>query len=72
MTPLVLDPGEQTAANFLAPALSPKPGAPAAPSLAFTPAHSARISATILTKDSEAMLAEVLQALTWCDEVVIL
>ena len=32
----------------------------------------ARISATILTKNSEPLLAEVLAALGWCDEVVVL
>ncbi len=32
----------------------------------------ARISATILTKDSSALLDEVLSALTWCDDVVVL
>lgn len=31
----------------------------------------APISATVLTKNSEAMLAEVLEALSWCDEVVV-
>lgn len=30
------------------------------------------ISATILTKNSEALLAEVLDSLAWCDEVVVL
>jgi glycosyltransferase involved in cell wall biosynthesis len=33
---------------------------------------SAPISATILTKDSEALLGDVLAALAWCDEVVVL
>jgi len=32
----------------------------------------APITATILTKDSETLLAEVLASLTWCDEVVVL
>ena len=32
----------------------------------------APISATILTKNSEALLAEVIAALDWCDEVVVL
>lgn len=32
----------------------------------------APISATILTKNSEALLGEVLEALRWCDEVVVL
>jgi glycosyltransferase involved in cell wall biosynthesis len=45
----------------------------------FTPARArtyprriAPISATILTKNSERLLAEVLAALHWCDEVVVL
>jgi glycosyltransferase involved in cell wall biosynthesis len=37
----------------------------------FSPTYPA-ISATILTKNSEALLARVLTALKWCDEVVVL
>lgn len=36
------------------------------------PRDLAPISATILTKNSEALLAEVLESLAWCDEVVVL
>ena len=39
---------------------------------AATPRPAAAISATILTKNSERLLADVLVALHWCDEVVIL
>ncbi len=64
---------QEDVANFL-PQISP--GAPtrffARESVCQRPNASALISATILTKDSESLLAAVLAALDWCDEVVVL
>ncbi len=54
--------------DFVAPPLSPTRAA----ALRAAPRDGTRaISATILTKNSEALLAEVLDALAWCDEVVV-
>ncbi len=63
---------QSEAANFLSHA-SPAPGAVLSDARAhFVTRSGAPISATILTKNSAALLAEVLAALAWCDEIVVL
>lgn len=70
VTPLALSTAGQ-AANFLAPALDRRRTG-SGRGRAATSAAAPRITATILTKNSEAMLSDVLGALEWCDEVVVL
>jgi glycosyltransferase involved in cell wall biosynthesis len=64
-----LQPTAVTARSFLlAPETPPGAGGPAI----GRRSRPAKISATLLTKDSAARLSEVLGALSWCDEVVVL
>ncbi|MGD1030564.1 MAG: glycosyltransferase family 2 protein [Opitutaceae bacterium] len=55
--------------NFL---ISPERPATAGHPFAGLRSRTARISATLLTRDSAARLEEVIGALAWCDEVVVL
>jgi glycosyltransferase involved in cell wall biosynthesis len=74
VTPVIAFSPPDTAAKFL----PRRPNAPTGGRRAISQAHrvnahrAAPISATILTKNSEPLLAEVLAALHWCDEVIIL
>lgn len=64
---------ERGVSYALASALLAEARVPATPSpVARNVARQVPISATILTKDSAARLGEVLTALRWCDEVIVL
>jgi glycosyltransferase involved in cell wall biosynthesis len=74
VTPALTLSAREQAANFLS--LLPDTAVRPAPALK-RPRHNqpttlAPISATILTKNSEALLGQVLAALDWCEEVVVL
>lgn len=74
VTPAITFTPQDTAANFLSRTGTTAPAVlrrPFAPSRTATDAP-VRISATILTKNNETLLAEVLAALDWCAEVVVL
>lgn len=66
-------PAGETASFLVAQSLdAPAPPRPAARERSAQRRSRAPISATVLTKNSEALLGEVLAALEWCDEIVVL
>ncbi len=73
MAPFVFSPGGEPASFLLPPTLA-RETTVFAPDCdrPSEPRRLAPISATILTKNSQALLRDVLAALEWCDEVVVL